>query len=61
MAKAKCVRVGQKLIKPKSTPPAKRRGVILSHNIDYGERDGDQVSLIVTSAQERILGGGLLF
>jgi len=61
MAKAKRVRVGQKLIKPKSTPPAKRRGVILSHNIDYGERDGDQVSLIVTSAQERILGGGLLF
>jgi hypothetical protein len=61
MARAKRVRVGQKRIEPKSTPPAKRRGVLLSHNIAYEERDGDQVSLIVTCAQERILGGGLLF
>lgn len=62
MARRKRVTVGAKRVKIDAKPTAaKRRGVILSHCIAYEPPDPDRVSLIATSALERIHGGGLLF
>lgn len=62
MTRKKRVTVGAKRVKVDAKPTGKqRRGVTLSHSIAYEPPDADQVSLIATSAIERISGGGLLF